>query len=173
MNINLDFALFNGNFEQIDEGSGLVYTNLLDEMLDSLIFAMAKLGYPDIRLVISETGWPTAGDIEQPGTYKKVYFELTFLVTTYLYALSFIISIYTRCQSPQRGNLQSKSSKEDNSKAHGRDTSETGGSDTDVHICSLRREPEARVGDRATLGAIEVRWEPKLPNRLDWKRVFG
>ncbi|KAE8650418.1 probable glucan endo-1,3-beta-glucosidase A6 [Cucumis sativus] len=67
MNINLDFALFNGNFEQIDGGSGLVYTNLLDEMLDSLIFAMAKLGYPDIRLVISETGWPTAGDMEQPG----------------------------------------------------------------------------------------------------------
>ncbi|XP_022944377.1 probable glucan endo-1,3-beta-glucosidase A6 isoform X2 [Cucurbita moschata] len=67
MDINLDFALFNGNFEQIDRGSGLVYTNLLDEMLDSLIFAMAKLGYPDIRLVISETGWPTTGDIEQPG----------------------------------------------------------------------------------------------------------
>ncbi|XP_038905649.1 probable glucan endo-1,3-beta-glucosidase A6 isoform X2 [Benincasa hispida] len=67
MNIDLDFALFNGNFEQIDGGSGLVYTNLLDEMLDSLIFAMAKLGYPDIRLVISETGWPTTGDIEEPG----------------------------------------------------------------------------------------------------------
>ncbi|XP_022979803.1 probable glucan endo-1,3-beta-glucosidase A6 [Cucurbita maxima] len=67
MDINLDFALFNGNLEQIDRGSGLVYTNLLDEMLDSFIFAMAKLGYPNIRLVISETGWPTAGDIEQPG----------------------------------------------------------------------------------------------------------
>ncbi|CAK9318400.1 unnamed protein product [Citrullus colocynthis] len=67
MTIDLDFALFNGNFEQIDGGSGLVYTNLLDEMLDSLIFAMSKLGYPDIRLIISETGWPTAGDIEQPG----------------------------------------------------------------------------------------------------------
>ena len=85
MNINLDFALFNGNFEQIDGGSGLVYTNLLDEMLDSLIFAMAKLGYPDIRLVISETGWPTAGDMEQPGTYKRVCFELTFSMNTYLY----------------------------------------------------------------------------------------
>lgn len=67
MDINLDFALFEANFEQIDGGTGLAYTNLLDEMLDSLIFAMAKLGYPDIRLVISETGWPTVGDIEQPG----------------------------------------------------------------------------------------------------------
>ena len=72
MDINLDFALFNGNFEQIDRGSGLVYTNLLDEMLDSLIFAMTKLGYPDIRLVISETGWPTTGDIEQPGAKQSL-----------------------------------------------------------------------------------------------------
>lgn len=79
MNIDLDFALFNGNFEQIDGGSGLVYTNLLDQMLDSLIFAMSKLGYPDIRLIISETGWPTTGDIEQRGTNKSL-FGLTFQV---------------------------------------------------------------------------------------------
>ena len=85
MDINLDFALFNGNLEQIDRGSGLVYTNLLDEMLDSFIFAMAKLGYTNIRLVISETGWPTAGDIEQPGTK----------ITTKLKSLRLLISTYS------------------------------------------------------------------------------
>ncbi|CAN6722714.1 unnamed protein product [Malus baccata var. baccata] len=68
-NISLDFALFTGNstMEYTDPGTGLVYTNLLDQMLDSLIFAMTKLGYPNIRLLITETGWPSSGDIEQPG----------------------------------------------------------------------------------------------------------
>ncbi|TQD76063.1 hypothetical protein C1H46_038399 [Malus baccata] len=68
-NISLDFALFTGNSttEYTDPGTGLVYTNLLDQMLDSLIFAMTKLGYPNIRLLITETGWPSSGDIEQPG----------------------------------------------------------------------------------------------------------
>ncbi|KAJ7979163.1 Glucan endo-1,3-beta-glucosidase-like protein [Quillaja saponaria] len=66
-NISLDFALFKSNSSIVDPGSGLTYNNLLDQMLDSLIFAMTKLGYPDIRLVISETGWPNSGDIEEPG----------------------------------------------------------------------------------------------------------
>ncbi|BBG93430.1 O-Glycosyl hydrolases family 17 protein [Prunus dulcis] len=68
--ISLDFALFRGNNNTnyyTDPGSGLIYTNLLDQMLDSLIYAMAKLGYPNIRLLITETGWPNSGDIEQPG----------------------------------------------------------------------------------------------------------
>ncbi|KAI4296827.1 hypothetical protein L6164_036750 [Bauhinia variegata] len=66
-NISLDFALFRGNSSVIDPGTGLIYTNLLDQMLDSLIFAMSKLGYPNIRLVIAETGWPNSGDIAEPG----------------------------------------------------------------------------------------------------------
>ncbi|XVF28993.1 hypothetical protein REPUB_Repub15cG0081400 [Reevesia pubescens] len=67
MNISLDFALFGGNVNHTDPGSGLVYTNLLDQMLDSVTFAMEKLGYRNIRLAIAETGWPTAGDIDQVG----------------------------------------------------------------------------------------------------------
>ncbi|XVE84662.1 hypothetical protein DITRI_Ditri17bG0031100 [Diplodiscus trichospermus] len=67
MNISLDFALLRGNENKTDPGNGLVYTNLLDEMLDSVIFAMEKLGYTNIRLAIAETGWPTAGDIDQVG----------------------------------------------------------------------------------------------------------
>ncbi|KAK2416323.1 putative glucan endo-1,3-beta-glucosidase A6 [Trifolium repens] len=67
-NINLDFALFRGNITTQDPGSGLIYRNLLDQMLDSVIFAMSKLGYSNIKLVISETGWPNSGDIEETGT---------------------------------------------------------------------------------------------------------
>jgi exo-beta-1,3-glucanase (GH17 family) len=67
-NINLDFALFRGNITTQDPGSGLIYRNLLDQMLDSVIFAMSKLGYSNIKLVISETAWPNSGDIEETGT---------------------------------------------------------------------------------------------------------
>ncbi|CAJ1939186.1 unnamed protein product [Sphenostylis stenocarpa] len=66
-NISLDFALFRGNSGVRDPVTGLIYTNLLDQMLDSLIFAMSKLGYPNINLVISETGWPNFGDREELG----------------------------------------------------------------------------------------------------------
>lgn len=62
-NISLEFALLGGNFNFTDTSSGLFYTNLLDQMLDSVIFAMSKLGFPSIRLVISETGWPHSGDV--------------------------------------------------------------------------------------------------------------
>ncbi|PIA54610.1 hypothetical protein AQUCO_00900879v1 [Aquilegia coerulea] len=66
--INLDYALLNqGNITYTDPVSKLTYTNLLDQMLDSVIFAMKKLGYPDLKLTIAETGWPTAGDIDQIG----------------------------------------------------------------------------------------------------------
>ncbi|KAI4372792.1 hypothetical protein MLD38_010981 [Melastoma candidum] len=75
-NIPLDFALFQGRFQYTDPGSRLVYTNLLDQMLDSVIFSMAKLGYPNVPLFIAETGWPNAGDADQPGAnvhYAETY----------------------------------------------------------------------------------------------------
>ncbi|CAI8612501.1 unnamed protein product [Vicia faba] len=68
VNINLDYALFRGdNVNVTDPGSGLVYTNLFDQMVDSVYFAMEKLGFPDIRIFIAETGWPNGGDIDQIG----------------------------------------------------------------------------------------------------------
>ncbi|GKA61661.1 probable glucan endo-1,3-beta-glucosidase A6 [Tanacetum coccineum] len=61
--ISLDFALLrNGNQTYTDPQSGLVYYDLLDQMLDSVNYAMAKLGYDDIMLAIAETGWPHDGD---------------------------------------------------------------------------------------------------------------
>ncbi|CAN8258335.1 unnamed protein product [Cochlearia groenlandica] len=67
VNNHLDYALFESNTTYTDPKTGLVYTNLLDQMLDSVVFAMTKLGYPNIRLAISETGWPNSGDIAEIG----------------------------------------------------------------------------------------------------------
>ncbi|KAF8365010.1 hypothetical protein HHK36_032987 [Tetracentron sinense] len=75
--INLDYALFKGgNLTYTDPGSNLTYTNLFDQMVDSVIFAMTKLGFPNVRLSISETGWPNAGDIEQAGA--NIYNSATY-----------------------------------------------------------------------------------------------
>ncbi|CAK9876865.1 unnamed protein product [Sphagnum jensenii] len=45
----------------------LKYYNMLDAQLDAVNAAMEQLGYGDVRIAISETGWPTAGDPGQLG----------------------------------------------------------------------------------------------------------
>ncbi|KAM7264459.1 hypothetical protein ACFE04_002142 [Oxalis oulophora] len=67
-NINLDYALFESkNISYTDPGTGLVYTNLFDQMVDSIVFAMKRIGYSDVRIFIAETGWPNGGDVDQIG----------------------------------------------------------------------------------------------------------
>ncbi|PKA60933.1 putative glucan endo-1,3-beta-glucosidase A6 [Apostasia shenzhenica] len=67
--ISLDYALFQGNasLNYHDPASGLTYTNLLDQMLDAVAAAMVAEGFPDVRLALTETGWPNAGDLDQIG----------------------------------------------------------------------------------------------------------
>ncbi|XP_060970633.1 probable glucan endo-1,3-beta-glucosidase A6 isoform X1 [Cannabis sativa] len=66
--INLDYALFQSkNITITDPNTGLTYTNLFDQMVDSVIFAMKRVGYPDVRIFIAETGWPNGGDFDQIG----------------------------------------------------------------------------------------------------------
>ncbi|KAJ9176627.1 hypothetical protein P3X46_011918 [Hevea brasiliensis] len=66
--INLDYALFQSkNITYADPVTNLTYTNLFDQMMDALVFAMKRLGYPDIRIFIAETGWPNNGDLDQIG----------------------------------------------------------------------------------------------------------
>lgn len=77
VNIKLDYALMKASdLTYTDPGSGLTYTNLLDQMIDSVIFAMKKLGYPNIRIFIAETGWPNGGDIDQIGA--SIYNSATY-----------------------------------------------------------------------------------------------
>ncbi|XP_078443978.1 glucan endo-1,3-beta-glucosidase 7-like [Wolffia australiana] len=60
--ISIDYALFRPNSGDRDPASGLLYYSLLDAQLDAVYSAMAALGYGDLRLVVSETGWPSKGD---------------------------------------------------------------------------------------------------------------
>ncbi|KAI5075531.1 hypothetical protein GOP47_0009607 [Adiantum capillus-veneris] len=59
--IPLSFALFNSPGIPTWLDNNLSYYNLLDAQLDAAAFAMEGLGYSNIDIVISATGWPTAG----------------------------------------------------------------------------------------------------------------
>ncbi|MQM16986.1 hypothetical protein Taro_049950 [Colocasia esculenta] len=65
--ISLDYALFRPNAGVVDAGNGLRYYSLLDAQLDAVFAATKALGYGDIRLVVSETGWPSKGDSDEKG----------------------------------------------------------------------------------------------------------
>ncbi|KAJ7518400.1 hypothetical protein O6H91_21G067100 [Diphasiastrum complanatum] len=72
--IPLDYALFDSNGALVQDG-GYHYTNLLDAQLDAVVSAMTRLGYQDVKLAISETGWPSHGDPNQPGANISVAAE--------------------------------------------------------------------------------------------------
>uniref|UniRef100_N1QXP5 Putative glucan endo-1,3-beta-glucosidase A6 n=1 Tax=Aegilops tauschii TaxID=37682 RepID=N1QXP5_AEGTA len=67
--VPLDYALLQPatRARYVDPGTGLAYTNLLDEMLDAVGAAMSKLGHGGVRIAIAETGWPNGGAYDQVG----------------------------------------------------------------------------------------------------------
>ncbi|KAL5794165.1 hypothetical protein ACOSP7_002759 [Xanthoceras sorbifolium] len=65
--ISLDYALFRENPGVVDAGNGLRYFSLFDAQIDAVFAAMSALKYDDIRMVVSETGWPSKGDENEIG----------------------------------------------------------------------------------------------------------
>ncbi|KAL4192641.1 hypothetical protein AMTRI_Chr06g195210 [Amborella trichopoda] len=114
--IDLNYTLFmNQTFTYKDPNSGLVYRNLLDQMVDAIVSAMAKLGYPRIRITIAETGWPNAGDVDQIGAniYNAAHYNRNLIrkLTTRegtpmrpnQTMFTYIFSLYNEDQKPGRG----------------------------------------------------------------------
>ncbi|XWS47391.1 hypothetical protein CRYUN_Cryun14cG0148200 [Craigia yunnanensis] len=65
--ISLDYALFRENPGVVDQGNGLRYFSLFDAQIDAVFAAMSALKYDDVKLVVTETGWPSKGDEEENG----------------------------------------------------------------------------------------------------------
>ncbi|CAL4920096.1 unnamed protein product [Urochloa decumbens] len=67
--VPLPYALLENtsSFVYRDPGTGLSYGNLLDQMLDAVVAAACRIGHCGVRLALAETGWPTAGDLDQFG----------------------------------------------------------------------------------------------------------
>jgi hypothetical protein len=64
--IPLDYAIFDTEATAVVDGD-LRYGDLLDAQVDSFVAAMEALGFPDVKVAISETGWPTAGGPDEVG----------------------------------------------------------------------------------------------------------
>ncbi|XP_077220982.1 glucan endo-1,3-beta-glucosidase 12-like [Tasmannia lanceolata] len=65
--ISLDYALFRTNPGVVDAGNNVRYFNLFDAQIDAVFAAMSALKYNDIKMVVSETGWPSKGDENETG----------------------------------------------------------------------------------------------------------
>lgn len=67
--VPLDYALFRPlppNKEAVDPNTLLHYTNVFDAVVDAAYYAMASLNFTDIPVVVTETGWPSMGDADEP-----------------------------------------------------------------------------------------------------------
>ncbi|XP_059071989.1 glucan endo-1,3-beta-glucosidase-like [Cryptomeria japonica] len=69
-----DYSLFRSTSTVVTDGN-LMYNNLFDVFVDAFISAMEKLGHSNIPIVITESGWPTAGNavatVDNARTYNN------------------------------------------------------------------------------------------------------
>ncbi|KAL9276676.1 hypothetical protein ACSQ67_025786 [Phaseolus vulgaris] len=64
---SLNYALFKPNGGVWDAATSVNYTNMFDAQMDAVFWAMKKLGYEDVELVVAETGWPSVGETNEAG----------------------------------------------------------------------------------------------------------
>ncbi|XP_076909951.1 glucan endo-1,3-beta-glucosidase, acidic-like [Bidens hawaiensis] len=79
-NRNLPYALFTAQGNVVtDQNNGLRYSNLFDAMLDAHYAAQARVGGGSLDIVVSESGWPSAGgeaaNVGYAGTFYKNLIE--------------------------------------------------------------------------------------------------
>ncbi|KAG0485391.1 hypothetical protein HPP92_009470 [Vanilla planifolia] len=63
----LAFCLFQPGPGRHDPGTGITYTNMFDAQVDAVRAALRAAGFPDLEVVVAETGWPDRGDASEAG----------------------------------------------------------------------------------------------------------
>ncbi|EMS59989.1 Glucan endo-1,3-beta-glucosidase GII [Triticum urartu] len=72
-NIKLNYATFAPGITVNDDGNGLTYTNLFDAMVDSIYAALEDAETPGVKVVVSESGWPSAGGFGATAQNAQAY----------------------------------------------------------------------------------------------------
>ncbi|KAK9088323.1 hypothetical protein Scep_027405 [Stephania cephalantha] len=65
--VSLNYVLFNPNPGMDDPFTKLHYDNMMYAQVDAVIFAIARMGFNGIEVRVSETGWPSKGDVNEIG----------------------------------------------------------------------------------------------------------
>ncbi|KAJ9554791.1 hypothetical protein OSB04_009405 [Centaurea solstitialis] len=66
-NVPIEYLLFEPNSGTVDQNTNLKYDNMLYAQIDAVYAGMKALGHTDVQVRISETGWPSKGDADEPG----------------------------------------------------------------------------------------------------------
>ena len=72
--IDLSFALFTSPNVKVRDGN-YEYQNLFDATLGALYAALEKVGGANLEVVISESGWPSHGDVAASVENAQIYYE--------------------------------------------------------------------------------------------------
>ncbi|XP_071736585.1 glucan endo-1,3-beta-glucosidase 13-like [Rutidosis leptorrhynchoides] len=65
--ISLDYALLRDNKGVQDTKTGIIYKSLFEAQVDAVYAAIDALQFNDVKIVVSETGWPSKGDSNEIG----------------------------------------------------------------------------------------------------------
>nr|ABR18134.1 unknown [Picea sitchensis] len=65
--ISLNYVLFEPNSGVVDPNNNIRYNNMLYAQVDAVYSALSALGYTNIEVTVSETGWPSKGDANEAG----------------------------------------------------------------------------------------------------------